>query len=281
MTAIDHEAEYNNRLRVADYPAIVARWRAVSAADRLAARADLDQPYGPRERHRYDLFHAGEQGAPLLVFIHGGYWQLSGREDVAFVARAFNAAGIDVAVPSYSLCPEVSVMEIVDDLRRCLLALWTATGKRPVVVGHSAGGHLTAAMLATDWSAWPGAPADLVRAGCAISGVFELAPLIPTSMNNALRLDPSAARDASPLWWQPPPANRRLVSVVGGQETAEFHRQSRALTERWATAGVATEHLAVPGANHFTILDELSRPDSALFARVVSLTRLEFPACST
>ena len=276
MTAIDYEAEYNNRLRIAEYPAIVARWRAASAADRNAARADLDQPYGPGERQRYDLFHAGALGAgdpPLIVFIHGGYWQLSGREDVAFVARALAAAGVDVAVPSYSLCPQVSVMQIVDDLRRCLVALWAATHRRPFVMGHSAGGHLTAAMLATDWSAWPGVPADLVRAGCAISGVFELAPLIATTMNHALRLDHDAARDASPLLWPPPPADRLLVSAVGGDETAEFHRQSRAMTERWATAGVAAEYLSIPGANHFTILDELARPDSALFGRVVSLAR--------
>src|SRR4051812_1548072 len=103
MTAIDYEAEYNNRLRIPEYRAIVARWQATSAADRKAARTDLDQPYGPGERQRYDLFYAGERTAPLIVYIHGGYWQMGGRQDTAFMARAFNAAGIDVALPSYSL----------------------------------------------------------------------------------------------------------------------------------------------------------------------------------
>jgi len=274
MTAVDYEAEYNNRARIPEYRDIVARWQATSAADRLTARTDLDQPYGPGERQRYDLFHAGERSAPLVVYIHGGYWQMGGRQDMSFVTRAFNAAGIDVAVPSYSLCPAVSVMQIVEELRRCLAVLWAATNKRPVVVGHSAGGHLTAAMLASEWRTVPGAPVDLVRAGCALSGVFELAPLVATTMNAATRLDHTAAAEASPLLWPPPPPGRVLVAAVGSEETSEFHRQSRALTEVWAKAGLATEYLSIAGANHFTIVDELTRPDSALFRRVVALTRI-------
>jgi arylformamidase len=273
MTAIDHEAEYNNRLRIPEFADIIARWQAASAAMRPSARADLDQPYGPEERQRYDLFYAGTLTAPLLVYIHGGYWQMGSRQDTAFVARAFNAAGIDVAIPSYSLCPAVSVLQIIDELRRCLMVLWAATQKRPVVAGHSAGGHLTAAMLATDWSQVPGAPADLVRAGCAISGVFDLAPLIPTSMNTALRLDLRTAADASPLFWPPPPSGRTLVTAVGADETGEFHRQSRTLTEAWAKAGVQTEYLSIAGVHHFNIVDELTRSDSVLFGRMVSLTR--------
>jgi arylformamidase len=277
MTAIDGEAEYNNRIRIAAYPDIVARWRATSAVERGAARGELDLPYGDGERQRYDLYLAGDPGAPLVVFIHGGYWQLGSRQDTAFVARAFTAAGIDLAVPSYSLCPAVSVLDIVDDIRCFLAALWTRTSKHPIVTGHSAGGHLTAAMLATDWSRISGAPphlpADLVRAGCAISGVFELAPLIGTTMNNALRLDAATAHAASPLFWPPPPAGRTLVAAVGGEETAEFHRQSRAMAQRWAEAGVRTEYLSVAGVNHFTVVDELTRADSALFRRIVALAR--------
>ena len=164
-------------------------------------------------------------------------------------------------------------MQIVDEMRQCLAALWAATKQHPVVTGHSAGGHLTAAMLATDWRSVPGVPRDLVRAGCAVSGIFELAPLIATSMNAAVRLDPEAAAAASPLFWQPPPRGCTLVAAVGEHESSEFHRQSRAMAERWAAAGVATEYLPVAGANHFTVVDELTRPDSALFRRIVSLAR--------
>jgi arylformamidase len=277
MTAIDHEAEYNNRLRIAEFPAIVARWQAASAIDRRVARAELDQPYGAGERQRYDVFYAGERGAPLVVYIHGGYWQLGERQMFSFLAPAFNAAGLDLAIPSYPLCPAVSVMQIIEELRRCLAAIWTRTNKHPVVIGHSAGGHLTAAMLATDWRQVPGAPsdlpADLVRAGCAISGVFELAPLIPTTMNRALRLDPEAAHAASPLFWPPPPSDRTLVAAVGDGETLAFHQQSRTMVAAWAKAGVTAEYLSVAGTNHFTVMDELARPGSALLERVVSLAR--------
>jgi arylformamidase len=131
-------------------------------------------------------------------------------------------------------------------------------------------------MLATDWPRVAGAPAELVRAACAISGVFELAPLLTTTMNRAMRLDAGTAVEASPLFW-PPPGRGALVAAVGETETAEFHRQARAMVGAWASAGVATEYLSAEGVNHFTIIDELARPDSALFCRVVALTRLEFP----
>jgi len=277
MTAIDHEAEYNNRLRIAEFPAIVARWQATSAANRQSPGAELDQPYGDGERQRYDLFHTGERTAPLVVYIHGGYWQLGERQMFSFLAPAFRAAGLDLAIPSYPLCPAVSILQIIEELRRCLAAIWTRTKKHPVVIGHSAGGHLTAAMLATDWRRVPGMPsdlpADLVRAGCAISGVFELAPLIPTTMNRAMRLDPETARAASPLFWPPPPSDRTLVAAVGDGETLAFHQQSRTMVAAWAKAGVTAEYLSVAGTNHFTVMDELARPDSALLGRVVALAR--------
>jgi len=270
--AIDHEAEYNNRRRVPEHPQIAARWQAASAAYRQAARAELDQPYGSAERQRYDLFHAGPATAPLVVYVHGGYWQRGDREDYAFVARALNAAGVDVALPSYSLCPSVSVMQIVDELRLCLAALWGKTKKHPVVIGHSAGGHLTAAMLATDWSRMAGVPADLVRAGCPISGVFELAPLVGTSINDLVGLDRPSAEAASPLLWPAPPKGSTMVAAVGGDESSEFHRQAAVIADAWGRAGLKTEYLSVPATNHFTVVDELTKPESDLFKRVLALT---------
>lgn len=273
MAAIDYEAEYNNRLRVPEYAEHAARWQAASAAYRRAARADLDQPYGSGERHRYDLFRAGDAKAPLAVYIHGGYWQRGDRKDYSFAAQALNAAGIDVALPSYSLCPTVSVMDIVAELRLCLTAIWQKTRKHPVVTGHSAGGHLTAAMVASDWSKVAGVPADLVRAGVAISGVFDVAPLIPTSINDLVRFDAQSARAASPLLWPAPPKERTLVAAVGGDESSEFLRQSREIAQVWARAGLETECLVVPGTNHFTVVNELTKPASALFTAVARLAR--------
>jgi arylformamidase len=273
MAALDLEAEYNNRQRVPAHPQINARWSAASAACRQVANADYDQPYGPKERQRYDLFRAGDAKAPLAVYIHGGYWQRGDRKDYSFLAKELNTAGIDVALPSYSLCPAVSVMDIVGELQVCLAAIWRKTGKYPVVAGHSAGGHLTAAMLATDWSNVAGVPADLVRAGVAISGVFDLVPLIPTSINELVGFDDASARAASPLLWPAPASARTLVAAVGGNESSEFLRQSREIAQAWARAGLKTEYLVVPGTDHFTVVDELTKPASPLFAAVATLAR--------
>src|SRR5262249_59372456 len=179
---------------------INARWQSASAAYRRSARARLDQSYGSGERNRYDLFLAGEANAPLVVYIHGGYWQRGDREDYAFLAQALNARGFDVALPSYALCPAVSVMDIVAELRSFLVALWRKTGKHALLTGHSAGGHLTAAMLATDWSGVAGVPKDLVRIGIANSGVFDLPPLVDHILTEALRIAVSATCAAGPLF---------------------------------------------------------------------------------
>lgn len=271
---LDLEREYNNRLRVPDSPAISARWQAESSIYRKSARADLDIAYGPHERQRYDLFHAGA-GVPaaVAVYIHGGYWQRGERKDYSFVARELNRLGVTVALPSYRLCPEASVAQIIEDLRACLVAIWERTRLRPAVAGHSAGGHLTACMLATDWSGRGGTPADLVRAGYALSGVFEVAPLIHTTINDAVKLTQEQAEAVSPILWSAPPKGRRFVAAVGGAESGEFHRQSLDIAARWSKSGVTAECVVVPGADHFTIVDELGRPDSATTVRIAELAR--------
>lgn len=275
MAALDMEKEYNNRMRVPENGEINARWTKASEAYRKEARCELDKPYGKGERQRYDLFHpkAGGQGAPLVVYIHGGYWQRGERAMYSFIAKELNALGVSVAIPSYTLCPAVSVMDIVTDLRQCLKTIHEHTKVHPVVAGHSAGGHLTAAMLATDWSKVTGAPKDLVRAGYAISGVFDVPPLVGTSINDALKLDAAKAREASPLFWPSPGKGKTLVAAVGGAESQEFIRQSLAIADAWSKTGVTAECVVVPGANHFTILDELGRAESAMVARLAGLAK--------
>jgi arylformamidase len=272
VSARDFEAEYNNSLRVPGFPAIEARWQAASDRQRRRVEAGaLDQSYGDGERERYDLFGAPDPGAPLVVYLHGGYWQSGDRTLYGWAGGALVRAGCTVAIPSYPLCPEASVLEIIAALRRCLVVLWGRTGARPTLVGHSAGGHLVAAMLATDWRLVPGAPDDLVRAGVAISGVFELEPLVGTSINEALGLDATQARAASPRWWPPPPPGRRLVAAVGGEESAEFRRQSRELAAAWASAGVQAHALEIAAANHFTVIDELAVAGSVLQRTIIEL----------
>ena len=249
------------------------RWAEDSARYRLSANAALDLPYGSGDRHRYDLFVAAGAGEPVAVYIHGGYWQRGDRRDYSCMARVLNERGLTVAIPSYTLCPGETIAGIVGEMREFLRALWQKTGRRPVVVGHSAGGHLAAALMATNWSTIEGVPADLVAGAYAISGVFDLPPLIPTTLNTALRLDAGTARAASPMFWQPPSRECRFVAAVGGLESAEFLRQSLDLAEVWSRAGVKAECVVVPQANHFTVVDELVRAESATVDRIVGFAQ--------
>ena len=277
MPPIDYEAEYNNRARVPDYPGIAERWGKASADYRARAHAGFNLPYGPRERHKCDLYHpSGGMTAltPLVVFIHGGYWQRGERHLNGHVAAQLNALGMAVAVPSYDLCPAVEVADIVVQMRACLQMLWRATQRRPVVCGHSAGGHLTAALLATDWSRIAGVPADLVRAGTAISGVFEVEPLVSTSLNEALRLTLEAARVLSVRDADLPRSGIDLVCAVGGAESAEFIRQSRDCAAAWAKRGAKTSVIEVPDANHFTVMDEMTRTGSPILDAIARQARM-------
>jgi len=275
MARINYEAEYNNRARVPESVDIKLRWNSASMAARQTLRCALDQSYGDGLRQRFDLFlpDDGDESTPHVIYIHGGYWQRGDRKDYSFIATELVARGMAVSIPSYTLCPQASVVQIIEELRGFVQQAWRWLGRRAVVVGHSAGGHLAAALLATDWSRVPDVPADLVPVAYAISGIYDLAPLIHTSNDDALRLSEDTARAASPLFWKPPPPERVLVAAVGGAESQEFLRQSLELVSRWAEAGVKAECVVVPGKNHFTILDELARGESAMVARIVELAR--------
>ncbi|MGE0765587.1 MAG: alpha/beta hydrolase [Hyphomicrobiaceae bacterium] len=274
MTALDLEAEYYNRRRVPEHPDIQSRWKAATEAWLKDGKVEPDLVYGKGERNRYDLYRAASGGtnAAIVVYIHGGYWQRGDRKDNGFVAKQLNLRGVSVALPSYSLCPAVGVIDIISELRQCLAAIWQRTRQRLVVVGHSAGGHLAASMLATDWSKVDGVPSDLVKAAYAISGIFELSPLLPTSINEALKLDPAKAREASPLFWSPPPKGCTFVAAAGGDESQEFFRQALEITAAWSKAGVRAECVIVPQTNHFTVVEELARPDSAMLQRIAAMS---------
>jgi arylformamidase len=276
VTGIDYEVEYNNRARVPENPALMAGWVRDAAAYR-EQRPPRRLTYGPGPRHVIDVFASEDQDqgqdqgkAPLVVFIHGGYWQALDGSSFSHMARGLNAHGITVAVPTYDLCPQVSVAGIIEEMRQATRELAKLSGSL-VISGHSAGGHLAACMLATDWKACDASlPPDLVRAAYTISGLFELEPLVPTSVNKALGLTPEAARAASPLFWSPP-AHGSLDAVVGEAESVEYHRQSRSIVEAWGQAGVATKFGSLPAANHFTAIAPLSDPASSMTLRLKEL----------
>jgi arylformamidase len=266
--AIDYEVEYNNRARVPENPAIMAGWAKDAAAyrERHAPRAIA---YGPGARNTIDFF-AGDNDGPIVVFIHGGYWQAFDGSSFSHLAGGLNAHGISVAIPSYALCPNVSVDEIIWQMRAASREL-ARLGRPLVISGHSAGGHLAACMLATDWPQFdPSLPRDIVVAAYAISGLFDLVPLVETSINRALCLDPAAARAASPLLWTAP-ARGSIDAVVGEHESAEYFRQSKTIVDAWDAAGVATRFGVVAGANHFTAIAPLADPDSPMVARLKQL----------
>ncbi|MGB9043679.1 MAG: alpha/beta hydrolase [Pseudolabrys sp.] len=271
--SIDYEVEYDNRARVPEHPEIFSRWQRQAAAYRASAHnVKLGISYGPSLRRTIDTFPAKDDDhAPLAVFVHGGWWRSLEPSMFSQLAAGPNARGITVAVVGYDLCPHVSIADIVEQIRTACLFLWRKRRQRIVIYGHSAGGHLAACMVAQDWKAFASdAPADLVPAAYAISGVFDLLPLVHVSQNQDLRLDEAEARRISPLHWNVP-AGRSLDAVVGALESSEFLRQSKSIVEAWRRAQALTRYEEIAGANHFTVIDPLSDPNSAMTARVAAM----------
>jgi arylformamidase len=271
--SINYEVEYDNRARVPEHPEIFARWQKEGAEYRAGAHnAKLATTYGPSLRRTIDLFPAKDDDkAPLALFIHGGWWRSLEPSMFSQTAAGPNARGISVAVAGYDLCPNCSIADIIEQMRSACLMLWRKRRQRIFVYGHSAGGHLAACMVATDWKAFASdAPADLVPAAYAISGVFDLLPLQHCSQNQDLRLDEAEARRVSPLYWSVP-AGRSLDAVVGALESSEFLRQSKAIAETWRQKNALTRYEEIPGTNHFTVIDQLSDPNSPMTARVAAM----------
>ena len=262
---IDFEAQYNNRARVPEHPTHMAAWHRDAAAYRAGARCELDLAYGPGERQRLDLFHPdSDSKAPVVFFIHGGYWQALDKSSASHLARGANLRGYSVAVPSYELAPGSTLAEIVACIERAADFVAERTRRPLVVTGHSAGGHLAACLMTRRTGSF-----RPIRVGMPISGLFDLAPLVSTSVNKALGLTPEEARRQSPLF-RPPPEGR-LVAVVGETESSEYHRQTSQLVESWSKAGIAACVEVIPGAHHFDVIAGLADPADPLVDILVGL----------
>lgn len=272
MTALDLEAEYNNRARVPEHPGIIAKWKSDAEAFRASHRnAEPGISYGPGARQTLDIFWPDtSREAPLALFIHGGYWQALDPSSFSHLAKVPNEKGVAFALCGYDLCPQVKVADIIEQVRASVLHLWKRHGRRLIASGHSAGGHLTACLLATDWKKYDAdAPEDLVPSGLSISGLFDLTPLVPTTVNNALKMDETEAAKNSPLHW-PLTGKRMLDAWVGGVESSEYLRQSRVAADEWKKRGAETAYREVAGANHFTVLDPLTDPGSEISLRLAA-----------
>jgi arylformamidase len=265
------EEQYSPRASVPNHEAITADAVARSAAYReTAANAVYDVAYGPHRHETMDIFRpADPDGAPVHVFIHGGYWRSRFKEEFSFVAGPLVDAGAVVAVINYALCPEVTLEEIVRQTRAACAYLWRnpdvhrGNRRRMHIAGHSAGGHLAAMLMTTDWPAFgAGLPRDMVKSATLLSGLYDLEPLLQTSVQADVRLTADDARRLSPVLLKPA-TDAPIVIAAGGAESDEFRRQSRILADAWKDYA-PVEHFDPPGLNHFTILTETATADSRL-----------------
>jgi len=267
MTDPAMEKQYNNRANVPEHPELLAEWAAKSAAWEAEAKTMRTLVYGDSDAETLDLFLADAENAPVHMFIHGGYWQALSKRDCNFVARPLVDAGIHVAVVDYGLCPDVTIDEIGEQCRWALALLYRGVrgfGGDPdniTVSGHSCGGHLVGMAMATDWAGFgEDLPRDLVKGGVSVSGLFDLAPLIGTSINGKIGMDAETARRNSPLSMAPAASDSPLALYWGGDETDAFRAQSETMAAAWGAKGVRTVAEAIPGVNHFTVLTGMDDP---------------------
>jgi acetyl esterase/lipase len=257
LSQAERDAAYDNNAAVKNSASLIAERNQSSEALRASRKSFLDVPYDDRERTKIDLYPAAEKTAPCLVFLHGGYWQRNSREVFAMLVEGVAAHGWSVAIPGYSLAPDASLTEIVTEISRSLD--WLAKNgasygiSGPVVLsGWSAGAHLVA--MALDH--------PRVAAGLAISGVYDLGPIRDTGLNNALKLTSAEVAALSPL--RLPAVHKRLDIAYGTAELPALAFDSIKLHEMRAAAGAPGKLFPIEGADHFSILSELRRPDGAL-----------------
>lgn len=259
------EREYSPRLLVPDLQPYIARYAELSAAARATLAVERDVAYGPAKEELLDFFPASAPGAPVHVFIHGGYWRLLGKDESAFAAPAFVHSGASFVALNYALAPQASLDEIVRQCRGAIAWLYRNARRlggdpeRIFVSGSSAGGHLVAMLLADGWQAEFGVPRGVVKGGCAVSGIFDLEPLLRCAINETLRLDAAMARRNSPLLL-PPRRGAALALAWGEVETREWKRQNLEYASHWGSC----ETIEIPGRNHYDVILDLADPSSRL-----------------
>ncbi len=271
------EAEYDLEASVPDFPAYLERYIADSERARKTLTSELGVPYGPTLAETLDVF-PGAAGAPIVIFIHGGYWISLTSEEHSFVAPGLVAAGAAVMVPTYALCPAVTIDDIVRQVRASVAWAYrngnrySADTSRIVVVGHSSCGHLVARLLQTDWTGEYGLPDSVVTGGCAISGLFDLRPFPYTSIQRDLRFTADEILRNSPILNLPVSAPHLLITN-GARQPRELRRQSADFFRAWSGVGLSAELWERPEFNHFDELDDLTDPESELTQRIVELSR--------
>jgi arylformamidase len=268
------DREYNVGAAVPDSPRWLHWYGQESAAVRRDLACVLDERFGPTRDETLDVFPAARSGAPVLMFIHGGYWRWGSSKDFSLVARGPVEHGITVVVTSYSLCPSVTISEITRQSRAVIAWLHREVPRfngdpgRIFVAGHSAGGQQVGMVAATDWPGQYGLPADIIRGGIPISGIFDLHPLRYSYLQPRLQLTHELILRQSPLL-NLPASGPPLLVTLGQAETAEFHRQSAEFLEAWTANGLRGDLLIQEGKHHFSAIDGLVNPESTLCEAVL------------
>lgn len=283
----DFDAQYNLRAGRPDYEVtVIPGWTKDSETARATLDCTPDLRYGEGEKQKLDIFRCGDAAAPTLVYFHGGYWQRGDKSIYSFLATPFVAAGVNVVVVGYDLCPAVTITRISEEAREALAHIWRNAEElgisqdRITVMGHSAGGHITQMMMATDWPDFGTdlsiqLPADLIKAGIPVSPLSYLEPVrLTEALNAGIRMDAAEAEAESPMTQHPPVTDAPQMLVVGGAETDEFHRQARMYLEKYATPARAMELYVVPGVDHFDELNVLADPASPFFAKTCRILGL-------
>ena len=271
-----YSTQYNARAAIPDHPYIFTRWAKESAHVCRTSAALFDLAYGEADGERLDFFPAPRSDAPLLVFIHGGWWRSLDKSDFSFIAPAYTRAGFNVALTNYTLAPAASIADIGRQQLRAMAWLYRHAEaydfdpSKIVVAGHSAGAHLAAMMMAAVWPAYDQSlPADLVKGGILMSGIYDLAPVLHTDFVNVdLKLTPKDIEPLSPAS-MPKTHDAPFITAVGGMESDEFKRQTGLLAQAWKQDHKG--NIPLPDANHMTICDAFGTPGSALHEATVGL----------
>jgi arylformamidase len=275
------DAQYNNRARVPDALALIGRWATASTVAREGSpAARLDLRYGDGASETLDVFPSAMPNAPVLVFIHGGYWRSLDKSDFSFVAPSFVADSATVVVPNYALCPAVTIEDIALQMVKAVVWTWRHAAEqggdptRIAVVGHSAGAHLAAMLLSCRWKqVADDLPPQPLAGALAISGLYDLEPIRRTPyLQPDLRLTPSQVARLSPAFF-PRPKVGKLYAVVGAEESDEFLRHNQLIRDQWGPTAVPVAE-TLPGSNHFSVLESLADPQGRLHELALRLLGL-------
>ncbi|MBG1233290.1 alpha/beta hydrolase [Aestuariivirga litoralis] len=268
-----HEVQYLPSKTVGNTAPIFDGWRQRAAITREKYQFQADIKYGPHAREIVDFYPAVNPRG-CVVYVHGGYWTWYSKFETSWVVDGFVEQGLSVALINYPLCPEVAIGDIRTSCAKAFAYLYrevlSDAGRKAIVVtGHSAGGHLAAAHLVEDWTAH-GLPENPISGVIALSGIFDVAPLMNTSLNQNLKLTAPSACTLN-LCATPLASKAKLVLAVGEKEPEEFHRQSAELAQHWQE--LSPRVVSVEKANHFTVVDSLAAPGAVLNTLAIRMTQ--------